>query len=168
MQGTPAKSTHADDAIVEVVTVVEHTDAQSHCVLLLKPLWSLETPKASSQNLTWSHSPSMNLQSRDGVAIVVDLAAVAVVVSAKSVAVGAVVVVSTEPVAVDDVVARIETGDEVCGVLQPCPEQLVIRMSPQFQNFSPPLPFVFGSLTAAAQSPNPFESHASTLPPKLD
>lgn len=110
----------------------------------------------------------MNLQSRDGVAIVVDLAAVAVVVSAKSVAVGAVVVVSTEPVAVDDVVARIETGDEVCGVLQPCPEQLVIRMSPQFQNFSPPLPFVFGSLTAAAQSPNPFESHASTLPPKLD
>lgn len=103
----------------------------------------------------------------DVVVVVLDVPTelVAIVVAALADVIRAVVVVVVTDCWVDEV--RNASVVDVTA-LHPFPEQLEILMSPQFQNFSPPLPFVFGSLTAAEQAFNPFENHDCTLPPNFD
>jgi hypothetical protein len=56
------------------------------------------------------------------------------------------------PVAVMVPVVLCKVAEDVVVTVQPAPEHFLMRMSPQFQNFSPPLPFVLGSDTAFEQS----------------
>jgi hypothetical protein len=56
------------------------------------------------------------------------------------------------PVAVMVFVVLRKVAAEVVVTLQPAPEHFLMRMSPQFQNFSAPLPCVLGSDTAFGQS----------------
>jgi hypothetical protein len=54
------------------------------------------------------------------------------------------------------------------GVVQLAPMQRVTLMSPQFQNFSAPLPLVLGSTTSAGQLVFEEPHHSLDSPPNFD